>query len=158
MKYFNAAQVSITWNWLLDLKSPEFSWTPEALKASIEEHGVWGLSEQSQHIAESAFLVLAKLNSDTVEVLTCAVQPSYRKQGIMRRLLTQALEQTQFQECWLEVHQCNKAAIALYESLGFRQIGLRKNYYSDGASALLMTLKKEPLHLIGRSFISNSEK
>lgn len=46
----------------------------------------------------------------------------------------------------LEVRVSNRAARGLYTKLGFREIGLRKNYYAPDASgfsedALLMELK-----------------
>ena len=40
----------------------------------------------------------------------------------------------------LEVAASNMAAIALYERLGFRQVGRRKGYYADGEDACLMNM------------------
>lgn len=40
----------------------------------------------------------------------------------------------------LEVRASNSPALALYTSLGFERVGLRKRYYSDGEDAVLMTL------------------
>lgn len=43
-------------------------------------------------------------------------------------------------EFWLEVRESNAAAIALYESAGYRQVGFRKRYYHDPEEgAVLMT-------------------
>jgi ribosomal-protein-alanine N-acetyltransferase len=40
----------------------------------------------------------------------------------------------------LEVRAGNREALALYESLGFRRVGVRRGYYRDPAEdALLMT-------------------
>ena len=42
----------------------------------------------------------------------------------------------------LEVNENNKSAIHLYELYGFKQDGLRKNYYNNGTeNAILMTLE-----------------
>jgi ribosomal-protein-alanine N-acetyltransferase len=38
----------------------------------------------------------------------------------------------------LEVRRYNHPAIALYERLGFRRVGERRNYYGGGEDALLM--------------------
>lgn len=38
----------------------------------------------------------------------------------------------------LEVRVSNGAAIALYDQLGFKQVGRRKKYYPDGEDAILM--------------------
>ena len=40
----------------------------------------------------------------------------------------------------LEVRVSNAAAIALYEQLGFLQVGRRKGYYQDGEDAILMNM------------------
>ena len=60
-----------------------------------------------------------------------AVSPAYRRQGIGRALVLALCEalKTQMQATilTLEVRDSNAAAIALYEDLGFTQIGLRKN-------------------------------
>lgn len=41
----------------------------------------------------------------------------------------------------LEVHEENRAAISLYERVGFEKTHVRKNYYPDGRSALIYTRK-----------------
>ncbi|MCY4264753.1 MAG: ribosomal protein S18-alanine N-acetyltransferase [Gammaproteobacteria bacterium] len=65
-------------------------------------------------------------------LLTLCVHPDHQRQGYGRRLfmllLAQAFQQNA-KECFLEVRASNSVAIALYNSLGFSQIGLRKNYY-----------------------------
>ena len=51
-------------------------------------------------------------------------------------------------EVFLEVDAANVAAIGLYDSLGFKRVGVRKGYYDRGAAgradALLMRLDLEP--------------
>ena len=91
-------------------------------------------------------LWLCAMDSDTVagyigsqtvlgeaDMMNVAVSPAYRRQGIGRALvlaLCEALKtQMQATVLTLEVRDSNAAAIALYEALGFTQIGLRKNYY-----------------------------
>ncbi len=47
----------------------------------------------------------------------------------------------------MEVRTDNAAAIGLYESAGFVQIGLRKNYYGNsGADAYTMRRKTDMRH------------
>jgi ribosomal-protein-alanine N-acetyltransferase len=53
----------------------------------------------------------------------------------------QVFRQEQAQTVFLEVRPSNKAAIALYESEGFVEIGTRKDYYSsagDKEDALIL--------------------
>lgn len=67
------------------------------------------------------------------DMMNLAVAPAYRRKGLGRALV-QALCQTlpgamQAHVLTLEVRDSNLPAIALYESLGFVQIGRRKQYY-----------------------------
>ena len=73
-----------------------------------------------------------------------AVAPQYRRRGvaeaILRRFLQDGREKLAF--LTLEVRAGNAPAIALYEKLGFRVVGRRKNYYRElHEDALLMTVE-----------------
>ncbi|GBG36859.1 ribosomal protein S18-alanine N-acetyltransferase [Mycobacterium montefiorense] len=73
------------------------------------------------------------------EVHTIGVDPAYQGQGIGRRLLADLLEFAEGGVVYLEVRTDNEAALALYRSMGFEQIGLRKRYYRiSGADAYTM--------------------
>lgn len=80
------------------------------------------------------------LAGDAVNLDDIAVAPAFRRQGIGRQLLDWAHWQFPENEFWLEVRESNAAAIALYESAGYRQVGFRKRYYRDPEEgAVLMT-------------------
>ena len=86
--------------------------------------------------------VLARVAGDEAEILTLAVVPSARGQGLGRRLLQSALARAQVlgaRTMFLEVGTDNPAALALYSGLGFVRVGLRKGYY-DGRDALVLRL------------------
>ncbi|MCV7409214.1 ribosomal-protein-alanine acetyltransferase [Mycobacterium florentinum] len=73
------------------------------------------------------------------EVHTIGVDPQYQGRGIGRLLLGELLEFADGGVVYLEVRTDNEAAIALYISVGFEQIGLRKRYYRvSGADAYTM--------------------
>ncbi|WP_077099489.1 ribosomal protein S18-alanine N-acetyltransferase [Mycobacterium terramassiliense] len=73
------------------------------------------------------------------EVHTIGVDPDYQGQGIGRRLLDELLAFAAGGAVYLEVRTDNEAAIALYRSTGFEQIGLRRRYYRvSGADAYTM--------------------
>ena len=67
------------------------------------------------------------------DMMNLAVAPEYRRRGIGRALVTELcdrlIREKQVHVLTLEVRDSNEAAIALYMSLGFCQVGLRKNYY-----------------------------
>lgn len=72
------------------------------------------------------------------ELLRIAVHPDVRRNGLGRQLLracTEALRAERYTVLRLEVRESNIAARALYESEGWRFIGLRKAYYKDGEDA-----------------------
>ena len=66
-------------------------------------------------------------------IMNIYTDPAYRRQGLGRALvlaLCESLRQKmQATVLTLEVRDSNAPAAALYASLGFAQIGLRKNYY-----------------------------
>jgi len=78
------------------------------------------------------------------EVHTIGVDTAYQGQGIGRRLLDELLDFADGGVVYLEVRTDNEAAIALYRSVGFERVGLRRRYYSvSGADAY--TMRRAPL-------------
>lgn len=82
---------------------------------------------------------------DDVDVHNIAVHPSFRRRGIGRQLLQQAIAAAHSRgspRVTLEVRKSNLGAQKLYESLGFFVTGMRKGYYSDdGEDAITMALE-----------------
>jgi ribosomal-protein-alanine N-acetyltransferase len=76
-------------------------------------------------------------------IVTIAVHPDYRRQGLGELLLVAALEAAMDagqQEVTLEYRISNDGARALYEKYGFNKVGVRARYYSDNhEDAVLMT-------------------
>jgi len=71
------------------------------------------------------------------ELLNLAVHPSARRSGVGGALLQQMM---QLAALWhLEVRESNMAAIGLYRSMGFVQVGRRSAYYADGEAAILFS-------------------
>lgn len=83
-----------------------------------------------------------------MHIMNLAVHPRYRRQGIARALLKEALSRARAlgaQVSWLEVRPSNQPAQALYESFGFEKVGVRPRYYADNQEdALLMAFYWEP--------------
>ena len=73
------------------------------------------------------------------EIHTIGVDPAFHGQGTGRRLLDSLLDFADGGTVFLEVRTDNAAAIALYRSAGFVEVGLRKRYYrASGADAYTM--------------------
>ena len=93
--------------------------------------------------------VVGYVGSQTVlgeaDVMNVAVDPARRGCGIGRMLmdgLQNALKAQSVYSLTLEVRPSNTAAIALYESLGYLQVGRRPNYYHKPKEDALI-LRKE---------------
>ncbi len=86
--------------------------------------------------------VIYWLVHDELHVLNVAVAPEERRRGVARALLEEMTQRGRLAGAvlaTLEVRRSNRPAIALYESLGYRQVGVRPNYYVDeGEDAIIM--------------------
>ena len=82
----------------------------------------------------AGFLLSRQTAEGEREILNLAVSPSARRKGVALRLLEHELERGKG-SWFLEVRESNRTAIALYESVGFRPVGRRKEYYNDSHEA-----------------------
>jgi ribosomal-protein-alanine N-acetyltransferase len=79
-------------------------------------------------------------------ILNITVRPESQRQGIGGKLMKHFLQLARRHDAdivMLEVRPSNASAISLYETLGFNEIGVRRNYYpsDDGREdALLLAL------------------
>ena len=79
------------------------------------------------------------------DMMNIAVAPNYRRQGIAEALIEELARQLRDGGNYcltLEVRASNEPAIALYEKLGFTQVGRRPNYYRSPKEDALI-LRKE---------------
>ncbi len=77
---------------------------------------------------------LMSMVADEAHVLNVCVHPQEQRGGLGRALMRQLMSTAQgagVQRMLLEVRPSNQPAIALYDRLGFREIGRRKGYYPD---------------------------
>jgi ribosomal-protein-alanine N-acetyltransferase len=75
------------------------------------------------------------------DILTVAVLPAYRRQGIAKEFMRQIEEYAVEKEAsamMLEVELSNESAIKLYQSLGYMKISVRMDYYGPGKDAHVM--------------------
>ena len=83
-----------------------------------------------------------KIIVDTADIMNIVVKKSWRKQGVGNLLLSNLIsicKISNLSSLSLEVNEDNLPAIHLYEKFGFKQVGVRKNYYQD-KDGMIMSL------------------
>lgn len=88
--------------------------------------------------------VIGRLIAPEGEIYRVAVDEKYRQRGIAYRLLDYAVKTSRgkgLESLFLEVRSKNYPAINLYRAYGFREIGVRKNYYRDPTDDAIVMLK-----------------
>jgi len=113
---------------------------------ALVEAGELKNPENRDRLEETVGYCLARLLPETeAEILRLGVPPEIRRRGLGRRLLAAALEEIpgklrakNERKIFLEVAENNVPALALYESMGFRRVGRRKNYYAGEIDALIL--------------------
>ncbi len=132
---------------LEDLEKKSFSdpWSKTAFSDFLKNEYAHLLvrRESDTIVAYAAFTTL----SDYGELLTFCVAETHRKNGIGRALLSEVLEFVSAHgvtDFTLEVRKSNTAARTLYESLGAREIGTRRAFYtSPTEDAILYTFSRK---------------
>ena len=122
-------------------------------KANFSEP--WSENSVRGELSNELALWLVAVENDTVlgyvgsqsvleeaDMMNIAVEESCRRRGVARALVEELVRQLPAHCLTLEVRASNAPAIGLYESMGFTQIGLRKNYYRKPREDALI-LRKE---------------
>ena len=107
-------------------------WSENSVASELEnELSLWLVAEEGE-------TVLGYVGSQTVldetDMMNVAVHPDHRRRGVAAALITELVSRLKMRgsRCLkLEARASNAPAIALYETLGFTQLGLRKNYYRN---------------------------
>ncbi len=120
----------------------EHPWTKrifvDCLRAGYQ---CWVLANKQKIVAHGVMSVAI----GECHLLTLCVSPEYQRRGYGRKLFMLLLDRAfklEAETCFLEVRRSNETAIDLYQSMGFVQIGERKNYYpgkSAREDALIMS-------------------
>lgn len=78
---------------------------------------------------------------EEAHITVIGVDPQYQRQGLGQLILYELLasaRQRGLERATLEVRASNQAAIALYQTFGFREAGRRRRYYPDDEDALIL--------------------
>ncbi len=137
--------------------TPERAEELESLERSCFFHS-WGREEFRQLLSGKNFKAIALTKTegligylsfmhvpDEAEILNLGVLPEARRRGRARKLLNFFIDYCRkngISRIFLEVRVSNKAAINLYQSLGFNLAGRRTDYYPETKEdALIYELK-----------------
>jgi ribosomal-protein-alanine N-acetyltransferase len=121
-------------------------WPPSEIAALGVGLGGFSLAAEADG-GELLGFILGRAMAGEAEVLTLAVDPAARRQGLGRALVEAMAAQAQARGArtvFLEVAADNAAAIGLYEAAGFSQVGLRRGYYrrADAAPADALVMSR----------------
>ena len=118
------------------------SWDRVTINEKINrgEFLYWVYEQDDQIIG---YLAIQKTLND-LHILGIGVLKDYRNQSIAKKLTQELIsyfEISQFDKILLEVRESNEAATNLYQSFGFKQYGVRKNYYVNEDAKLFQREK-----------------
>ena len=115
-------------------------WSEKAFRDSMEsDNTIYIVPKENDNVAGYAGMYLSFEEGNITNV---AVNPLSRRKGIgekiVRDILNRAYEKG-VRDVFLEVRETNSVAIALYEKIGFKEEGIRKNFYDKPReNALIM--------------------
>ncbi len=119
-------------------------WSTESLLAELESEHTICLGANFGETTVGFCLLSVIAGEGTV--LQVAVLPEYRKKGIGKQLTLAAMKQAMklgAEVVFLEVRVSNSSARGLYQALGFKEIAVRKGYYRDGETAMIMQWREQ---------------
>ncbi|MDH3582346.1 MAG: ribosomal protein S18-alanine N-acetyltransferase [Hyphomicrobiales bacterium] len=105
-------------------------WSPEEIRALLTGPGAIELT--GQLAGQSVGFLIARALSFEAELLSIGVLPDYRGSGVGHQLMAALLSELTARRAlslFLEVDGTNAPAVRLYHRLGFRRVGIRKQYY-----------------------------
>ena len=118
-------------------------WSENSVASELEN--IWALWLVAVEDDRVVGYIGSQTSIDETDVMNVAVHPDYRRRGIAEELIVNLVEELKKKgshALMLEVRASNAPAIALYEKLGFLQVGCRKNYYRNPREDALI-LRKE---------------
>lgn len=127
----------------IEKRAHAFPWSEQTFASNQGERY---LNLQMSVDGEMAAFAITQIVLDEATLFNIAVDPAFQRRGLGRELLEHlidTLEARGVATLWLEVRASNHAAIALYESFGFNEATIRRNYYPTAEGhedAIIMAL------------------
>ncbi|QHQ17029.1 ribosomal-protein-alanine N-acetyltransferase [Pectobacterium parmentieri] len=127
----------------IEQASHAFPWTE---KTFVSNQGERYFNLKLSHDGQLTAYAITQVVLDEATLFNIAVHPDHQRQGFGRQLLEHLIDEMERRgilTLWLEVRESNARAIALYESLGFNEVSVRRDYYpttQGREDAILMAL------------------
>ena len=122
-------------------------WSRKIFEDSLAAENTIALAAQAENGVIAGYIFFTAI-LDEGGVDNIAVLPTVRRQGVASALLEafHSYGRTHgLTDLFLEVRPSNEGAAALYQKMGYREIGRRKNYYLDPKEdAIIMKLELTP--------------
>ena len=118
----------------IENRAYEFSWTEGIFRDCIRVGYHCQVLETPHGFIQTYGVMSAA--ADEAHILNLCVRPELRGRGLSRHILGHLLElarTVEVQTVFLEVRPTNTAAVRLYSSAGFCEIGLRPDYYPSAS-------------------------
>jgi ribosomal-protein-alanine N-acetyltransferase len=125
----------------------EDPWPAPAIRDVLAMPGAFGYAVVCSAAAPAGF-ALGRVNTDEAELLTLAVDPTWRRHGLARSLVETIGAHAAAHgatRLFLEVAEDNAAARALYAAGGFVTVGRRRGYYARrlGPAVDALTMRRD---------------
>ncbi len=125
-----------------DILFSEFDdfWTISTFKQELQCQNSHFIVVKDQNLQILGFAGFKHIINEA-DIMNIVVKKDYRKRGIGKCLLENLIsyaKDLQIDILNLEVNENNITAISLYNKLGFKNVGIRKNYYNDKYNAIIM--------------------
>ena len=131
------------WEDILKMDRDFFSraWkTEDWISLDPAQHGLWAWVHDEKVLG---FALFGTPKDDTTHLLKILLDPDHRGSGVAQifwEKLSFELRGLQYLSVYLEVEESNSRAREFYRKLGFHHLRTAKSYYSDGESAVIMSL------------------
>ncbi len=118
-------------------------WSYDAFNGDLANDLSWPLTALVNNVVVgycALYIVAGEL-----QIGNFAVAPKFKRQGIGRKMMDEVIRVAREHECayiYLEVRESNLAAIALYVSFGFVNVGRRVGYYRNPRESAILMAKE----------------
>ncbi len=140
-------------------KTPEFSQIIFEIEREVFEDRAWNLALLEEELRndftmvgllskgrEGIGYIIARLIQGEAEILRFAIRPMFQGRGLGKILLQDFIREASLKgvtRIYLEVSEKNKRAYNFYKKMGFHEVGVRRDYYSQGENAFVMEYNLE---------------